>query len=166
MKPGARLRRWAGYLCSRRTMERLIDPVIADLQHEYEQANASGRILHAHTARLRGYVVFWRVLALHVRTVWLEGTIRTLIAADWSTLRRALLPAAVTMVIVTAILIAPPIQGMAQRGVVGAWLLALLIPQSLPFSIPLTTKRRDPVNRSIRISRLTTPSSLLAASTS
>ena len=138
MKPGARLRRWAGYLCSRRTMERLIDPVIADLQHEYEEANASGRILHAHLARLRGYVAFWRVLALHVPSVWLEGTIRTLITADSSTLRRALLPAAMTMVFVTAILIAPPVQGMAQRGVVGAWLLALLVPQSLPFSIPLT----------------------------
>jgi len=119
-------------------MERLIDPVIADLQHEYDEANASGRILHGKLARLRGYVVFWRVLALHVPSVWLEETIRTLIAVDLSTLRLALLPAAMTMVVVTGILIAPPVQGMAQRGVVGAWLLALLVPQSLPFSIPLT----------------------------
>ncbi len=138
MKPGARLRRWADYLCSRRIMEQLIDPVIADLQHEYEEANASGRLLQGKMARLRGYLAFWKVLALHVPSVWLEGTIRTLIAEDWSPLRRALLPAAMTMVVVTAVLIAPPVQGMAQRGVVGAWLLALLVPQSLPFSIPLT----------------------------
>lgn len=138
MKPGTRLRRWAGYLCSRRTMDQLIDPVIADLQHECQEASARGSMLRKHLASFRGYVAFWIVLTLHVPRTWLKEAIHGLIAADRSMLVRALVPAALTMTVVTAILVAPPVQGMARSGVVGAWLLALLVPQSLPFSIPLT----------------------------
>ena len=41
MRPGTRLRNWARHWFSKTTMDRLIDPMIADLQHEY--AATSGR---------------------------------------------------------------------------------------------------------------------------
>ena len=43
-RPGARLRSWASRLLDPSTMERLIDPAIADLQHEHEEAVRRGLI--------------------------------------------------------------------------------------------------------------------------
>src|SRR5882672_10028107 len=103
MKPGTRLRRWAGYLCSRRTMDQLIDPVIADLQHECQEASASGPMLRKHMASVRGYVAFWIVVTLHVPRTWLKEATYGLLAADRSMLVRAFVPAALTMTVVTAI---------------------------------------------------------------
>ena len=39
--PGTRLRALAARLCAAITMERLVDPAIADLQAEYEEAIAA-----------------------------------------------------------------------------------------------------------------------------
>ena len=58
MRPGRRLRAYAARVCSERTMERLIDPVIADLQVEYAAAtNVRCRWL----ALLAGYIAFAKV---------------------------------------------------------------------------------------------------------
>lgn len=138
MRSGSRLRRWAGYLCSQRTMEQLIDPVIADLQHECAEADASGHTSNKYVALLRGYVAFWILLTLHVPQVWLIGRIQAFTAGDRPTLRPSLLAAALTTALVTASLVATPARQITRHGVDGAWLLVLLIPQSLPFSIPLT----------------------------
>ena len=40
--PGTRLRALAARLCAAITMERLVDPAIADLQAEYEEASRTG----------------------------------------------------------------------------------------------------------------------------
>jgi hypothetical protein len=40
--PGTRLRALAARLCAPITMERLVDPAIADLQAEYEEASRTG----------------------------------------------------------------------------------------------------------------------------
>ena len=58
MRPGTRLRAFAARICSERTMERLIDPVVGDLQAEY--ASAIGR-RRRWLARLAGYIAFAKV---------------------------------------------------------------------------------------------------------
>jgi hypothetical protein len=130
MTPGTRLRHWASCVCSLQTMERWIDPVIADVQHEYNQTKTSGRRF---LVLLVGYLAFWRMLAVHVAAIWLRQTLRPFLLS----FTRTVVPAAVTLAVVTAVLIAPPIQAMTQREVLTPWVLVLLVPQSLPFSIPL-----------------------------
>lgn len=138
MTKGRRLRRWAGRLCSARTMEQLIDPVIADLQHEYEQANAAQQTLRRTAVLLRGYGAFWRVLTVDIPATWLRRSIGELRASHHDLFVRAVVPAAIAMVAANVSLVVVPAQNINQRGLVGAWLLILLLPQSIPFSIPLS----------------------------
>ena len=58
MRPGKRLRAYAARVCSEKTMERLIDPVIADLQAEYAAATD---IRRRWLALLGGYIAFAKV---------------------------------------------------------------------------------------------------------
>jgi hypothetical protein len=60
---GERLRGLAARLCSADTLDRLVDPLIADMQHEC--AAADGRRGGRAWVRLRGYAAFWTALALH-----------------------------------------------------------------------------------------------------
>jgi hypothetical protein len=60
-RPGDRLRAWASRLFDADTMERLIDPVIADLQVEYEDASRAGRNWRRRLVRVQGYVAVMKV---------------------------------------------------------------------------------------------------------
>jgi hypothetical protein len=69
--PGSGMRRFAHTVFGKRAAERVYDPLIADLQHEYFEALAAGSRVQAGFVRLRGYVSFvsavlhsLRVLAL------------------------------------------------------------------------------------------------------
>jgi lipopolysaccharide export system permease LptF/LptG-like protein len=57
-RPGVRLRAFAARVCSEKTMERLIDPVVADLQTEY--ASAIG-VRRRWLTRMAGYIAFAKV---------------------------------------------------------------------------------------------------------
>jgi Lipopolysaccharide export system permease LptF/LptG len=138
MTKGRRLRQWANRVCSARTMEQFIDPVIADLQHEYEQANTAGQTLRTTGVLLRGYGAFWRVLTVDVPAMWWRRTMDDLRTSHQDSFIRAVVPAAITMLMGSVALVVVPAQNINQRGVVGAWLLILLLPQSIPFSIPLS----------------------------
>jgi hypothetical protein len=138
MRPGARLRSFASRVCSRSTMDRLIDPVIADMQCEHEQASRGGQRWRRRWILLEGYLAFWRVLALHVPLVWTKRAMREWAAADHSAVGRALGSAALTMLILNGVLIAAPLQGITRNDGHVAWLLFLLLPQSLPLSLPLS----------------------------
>ena len=41
-RPGDRLRRLASVVCGSETMQRLVEPIVADLQAEYEASVADG----------------------------------------------------------------------------------------------------------------------------
>jgi lipopolysaccharide export system permease LptF/LptG-like protein len=135
MSSGTHLQRWARHVCSADTMERLIDPALADLQHEYEQADGRGRTWQTRIALFRGYVAFWKLLTLYVPCQWLNRVVRELALAERFTIVRALFAAALTMTLVCAVLIAAPYR----RDGFGLtpWLLVLLLPQAFPFSLPL-----------------------------
>jgi lipopolysaccharide export system permease LptF/LptG-like protein len=136
MSTGMSLRRWASRVCSAETMERLIDPALADLQHEYEQASGRGRTWQTRIALLRGYVAFWKLLTLSVPCLWMNRTVRELALAEHFAIVRALFAAALTMTLVSAALIAAP-AAQYRRGGLTPWLLVLLLPQTFPFSLPL-----------------------------
>jgi hypothetical protein len=63
-RPGARLRSIAARFFDPSTMERLIDPVIADLQCEHADAMRRGHIWRARWIRVAGCIAFWKVAGL------------------------------------------------------------------------------------------------------
>ncbi len=63
-RPGTRLRALAARLCSERTMERLIDPSLADLQIEHAAARRTGSIWKSGWALILGYMAFSKVMLL------------------------------------------------------------------------------------------------------
>lgn len=157
MTTGRRLRQWANRVCSARTMEQLIDPVIADLQHEYERTKATGQVLRAGFVLLRGHCAFWTVVMVHAPAIWLHRTIGGFRASYQESFIRAVVPAVITMVTLSVALVASPAQSINQRDLLGAWLLILLLPQSIPFSIPLSLftgivcgLRQRPVTKNVR----------------
>jgi hypothetical protein len=136
MRPGRRLRSLAGRVCSRSTMDRLIDPLIADMQCEDEQANRRGQRWSRVWTLVEGYVAFWTVLLLHVPVISTRRVLLEWTASDHRAIGRALGSAALTMIILTAVFIAPPLRGIIRNEGQIPWLLVLLLPQSLPLSLP------------------------------
>ena len=63
-RPGTRLRALAARLFDRSTLERLIDPVIADLQCEHAEAVREGRPWRARRVRISSGIAFCKVAAL------------------------------------------------------------------------------------------------------
>jgi hypothetical protein len=61
--PGWGLNRFAGWFFSRRTLEEVLQPVLADMQAEFVEAVSEGRIYKARWVQLRGYVRFWTHVA-------------------------------------------------------------------------------------------------------
>ena len=59
--PGTRLRALAEHLFDRTTIERLIDPAIADLQCEHADAVRHGRLWRARRVRVAGVIAFCKV---------------------------------------------------------------------------------------------------------
>ena len=157
MTTGCRLRKWASRVCSARTMEHSIDPIIADLQHEFERTRATRQMLRTGIILLRGYCAFWIVLGMHIPAMWLHRTIGGFRASHQESFIRAVVPAVITMVTLSVALVASPAQSINQRDLPGAWLLVLLLPQSIPFSIPLSLLtgivcglRQRPVTKRVR----------------
>ena len=65
--PGTRLRALAARLCAATTMERLVDPAIADLQAEYEEASRTGRGWRRRWIWMRGHIAFFTMIVVHGR---------------------------------------------------------------------------------------------------
>ena len=138
MTPGTRLRSWASRVCSARTLERLIDPVIADLQCEHDHASRSDRPWDRFRVLFTGYLAFWKVLALHLPIVWAGRIVRAFLGH--AALGRALLAGTITIVALNASFVAPPLHGLLRHrhDAHWAWLFVLLVPQSFPLSLPLS----------------------------
>jgi hypothetical protein len=132
MRPGMRLRSLASRICSPQTMDRLIDPVIGDIQREHDQGATTTGPWERRWVLVQGYVAFWKVVALWLPVVWIARVAREQSA---SPLGRALAAATVTMVVTTVLLVAPPLQQTLRHDWTG-WLILLLLPQSVPFTIP------------------------------
>jgi hypothetical protein len=135
MKPGSRLRALARRVCSERTMEWLIDPLIADLQSEHDEVSRRGRPWADRLALVMGYLAFWKAVSCYI-PVRIARTASTWPTRGAGTVRGGLAAATVTMIVATTLLVAGPLRNVQHGGHV-AWLLVLLFPQSLPVSLPL-----------------------------
>ena len=66
MKPlGTRLRAVAARLLSRSTMDYLVDPAIADMQAEYEDASRGGQTCRKRWICLRDHFAFFKMIVAH-----------------------------------------------------------------------------------------------------
>jgi hypothetical protein len=65
LPPGALLNYLADFFCSPKTLDRVVSPIISDMQTEYCKALAKGRKAKASWIRLRGYWSFWKALGFY-----------------------------------------------------------------------------------------------------
>ena len=125
-RPGDRLRAAAAHVFDADTMERLIDPAIADLQAEYAEASRAGLLWRRRWVRLSGYVAFAKVAVRPLR-VFLA-----------------------VMLVVTTMLMVPPYLQVARYTSTG---LVYLLPQALVIAIPFALTIALAWSRPGRLSR-------------
>jgi lipopolysaccharide export LptBFGC system permease protein LptF len=140
--PGESLRAVARRFCSPDTSRRVVDPLIADLQFEYQRAAAGGRMWQARWRRLKGYAAFWQTIALCTSRAAV-GRTRSWAAADGHAIGRTLGYSAAIVVGLTLLLALLPLAAVLQRSDVHPSRLSLLylVPQAVPialaFGLPL-----------------------------
>jgi hypothetical protein len=126
-RPGAGLRAIAACLFDRPTMERLIDPVIADLQCEHADAVRHGHVWRARWVRIASGIAFCKVAVMAV------------FASD-SHRARALAVGLSTAILLTVLSICSVLAGtpatIAARGKM-VWLVLYLVPQALTITLPV-----------------------------
>lgn len=132
-QPGDRIRAIASRLFAERTMERVVEPAVADLQCEYEEARVHGRRWRARLTLVRSYLALAKALLwLAVRTAWHGGGARSEVA-------RTCVVSAIAAAVTTVALVIPPLldwpRWQADPGFT-ALLSLTLVPQALPLSIP------------------------------
>jgi hypothetical protein len=125
--PGQQLRALAARLFDQATLERLIDPVIADLQCEHADAVRHGRLWRARWVRIVSGIAFCKVAALAVFAKNNHGA--RAIAASLS----AATPLMVLMI--CAVLASTPATIHTRGNMV--WLILYLVPQALTITLPV-----------------------------
>lgn len=106
-RPGYRLRAVAARWCSERTMERLVDPAIADLQTEYAEAARAGRVWRSRWIWIAGHAAFAKAMAWH-GAERAAGSLRDLPVEDRRALLRTIAIGVAMMVAATVLLAALP----------------------------------------------------------
>jgi lipopolysaccharide export system permease LptF/LptG-like protein len=103
MTPGNRLRALAAGWCCRETMERVIDPLIADLQREHGQAIRHGRIWKSQWIQIAGWLAFLKVVIICAAASLTSFERWTL--DDRKSLTRAAIISGITAVVITMLLV-------------------------------------------------------------
>jgi len=145
--PGERLRALASRLCSDIAMERLIDPVLADLQREDADAARRGQVWHRRGIRIAGTLAFWKVIGLHAVTR-APALAREWAAADEHAVGRTVAFAATFIAALTLLFVWQPLSStVIQRDHLGyytkfsghdlAWLVLYMVPQAVAVGVPL-----------------------------
>lgn len=136
-RPGTRLRSLAARACDARTMERLIDPTLADLQAEYENAASRGRKWESRLVLVVGHLALLRVVTVH-------GGLQAMriLRNDADTDRRALIrtlgaSGAIVFLGTVLLVMASFLNFVPPTHPKPAELAIYLVPQALPLSIPV-----------------------------
>ncbi|MGH9374242.1 MAG: LptF/LptG family permease [Vicinamibacterales bacterium] len=134
MRPQATwIRGIASRLSSRTTMERLIEPVLTDVELEHREAARSGRLWLARWIRVSGYVGLCKALALHGVHVCGRA-----LRPDEAATRTMAFSVAAFLVLTLALVLPPLLSTRHHVPVSNLGMLAVyLIPQALPLSIPV-----------------------------
>jgi hypothetical protein len=123
MVPGRTLHRVAAHICSAKTLERVIEPAIADMQKEY-----GGRFPRRVWMLLTGYVAILKVMA------WCALTVSTTTHDDRRALSRTLALSVGWIAAISALLTLPPLLDSSMQ----RWdAVMALVPQGLPLAIPM-----------------------------
>lgn len=134
--PGRRLRTFATRFCDTRTMARLVDPVLADLQAEYHEAAASGRIWQCRLAWLRAMMSLARVAVLQ-GAVLVVRSLRYPLPDERRPVSRTLIVIAASMLVFVTVLSAPVVVQFAPWHNRSNWrLVGLIIPKTIPLALP------------------------------
>jgi hypothetical protein len=125
MMPGRTLHRFATHLCSAKTLERVVEPAIADLQKEYVAADRmTGRVW----ILLGGYAAILKVIAICALSV--SSTTHD----ERQVLLRTLIWSVGSMAAISALLTLAPLLEIS----VLRWDAAIaLVPQAVPLAIPM-----------------------------
>jgi hypothetical protein len=134
-RPGRWLRAAAARLCATPTLDRVIDPIVADIQLEYEEAVRAGRFRRAAWIRVSGYCAFWKAIALHAGQAGPRALWTGLGADDWM-LGRIILYSVLAFITVSLLLTASPAIHLYSR-VQNLKLTLLLLPQAMALGIPV-----------------------------
>jgi lipopolysaccharide export LptBFGC system permease protein LptF len=133
-RPGDRLRAFAAAWCCPETMERVIDPLITDLQVEYADAVRRGQPWEGRRVYISAWIAFFKVIAI---CTWSSGLAWHRWTADERRmLVRTLTFSTVLIITVTALLELTPIMNAAQSWR-SARLWLYLIPQALPLAVAI-----------------------------
>ena len=132
-RPGDGLRWIAARVCDQRTMEWLVEPIVADLQAEYDTAMAQGD-RRVRSLVWRGYGAFWKALGLHC----LMSTFQPSRSDSNGSMHRVLAFSFCALAIMTALMVVPPMLDFKWDGgpLEKLRLILLFVPQALPLSIP------------------------------
>jgi hypothetical protein len=134
-RPGDWLHAMTARWCSDTMMARVIEPGLADLQSEYEEAISCGRVWESRWIRIAGYVVFLKVIVL---CGW-EATTQSL--RGWTPDDRRILARVIELSIAAMTIVTFVLEG----GVLARYqmhrgdlrLFIYLIPQGLGLAIPI-----------------------------
>jgi hypothetical protein len=136
-RPGEWLRSLAARVCSVTTMERLIDPVIADLQCEHAEVSSRRQVWRRIWVRIAGSLAFWRVIGALAIEWPIDRAHQWAAADDWAMGRMlgfmAVVTAAVTLLLAVVVLQNAP-QGAFNRGET-VRLVLYLVPQAIPIAV-------------------------------
>ena len=136
-RPGTRLRAFAARWCQARTMERLVDPTVSDLQIEYEDAVKRGRRVESVRIWIVAHVALIEVIALQAALRILES-LRDFTSDDRRAVLRTLAASTAFMIAGTLVIAAIPFATFVSRSGPHSPALALyFVPQVLPLSIPI-----------------------------
>ncbi len=132
-----RLRALAVRILDPRTIERVIDPLLTDLQWEYDAAERRGDVWKRRWTLIAGHVVFLKTV------VCCEAEGLMIRSSDWpaddvAALKRTLGASLAAIAATTAILELPPLLGSPSSAVIRSDLRAILylIPQALVVAVP------------------------------
>ena len=132
---GRWLRSLAARVFARQTMERVIDPVLADIQTEHEESHRKGDRWRTIAVWVDGYVAFWAAITLHVLHA-APASLRKRLCADDSALGRMIAFSAGLSGAVTLFLVGRPFAVHSQA----EWGLSLplfLLPQAIPLGLTI-----------------------------
>lgn len=132
---GDRLRRALAFWCPPAMMRRVVEPTLADVGVEYEEARRAGRVWRSRLVIVGGGVALIRALAL-AGLLSVTGRAASAPSSDRATLRTTMLMAVVAMVLVAAAFSYPIWDRLAGNSRYGFAAL-YLVPQLLPIALPV-----------------------------
>lgn len=125
MIPGRTLHRLASHICSAKTLERVVEPAIADLQKEYVSAGHLSRRVSVLVGGYAGILKAIAICALSVSVAGEDERLAIVRTFAWS---------ASMVVVVVVLLMLPPLFTHSGMG----WRMATtLVPQAVPLGVPI-----------------------------